>query len=579
LEVGPLTARGLEWANGVLSGDVVSGELARLAVERFYDDLQRAAQHGIATDPFPYEFDPDESERWLEFTTETKHVKDRWAGKPFQPSGYQCFVTSQVYGWRLREDAVDEETGEITPAGTRRFLQAYIEVCRKNGKSTWMAALGLGHLCIDGVVGAEVYTGATTEKQAWEVFGPARRMCVNDPEFCDRYGIEVAAKSLWRPSDGSKFVPIIGNPGHGPSPSCSITDEYHQHKDRKQVEAMETGMGARQQPVAFKITTAGSDLGGPCFEEHQEAEAILRGTLKNDTKFAIIFAADTTLPWDSDIALKQGNPNLGVSVSRRYLVEQRNAASNSPVKQASFKTLHLDQWVGAGVAAFNLLRLQRCVDRKAKLEDFKGAHAYIGADLATRFDIASIGIVLPEPDLIRVFCKHWAPHSAVYGTGEVDPKNPNYRGWADAGWLNVTDGNTIDLDLIENEIARLCEFLSVPSVAYDPYQATQMATHLGQKSITMIEIRPTPMNFSEPMDDLEQAIVDRTLRYDGDPVLTWMFGNTVARTRGNLGDLKMPGKEREEQKIDGVVAILMAWALYLAEKQEGMPPGYELLTV
>lgn len=573
LGVGPHVARGLAWANGVLEGSVPGAcPLAKRAVIRFQKDLARSTRK---RSPWKYEFDAAEAERWLDFLADLRHVKGRWAGKPFEPSGYQCFATANLYGWRLREDEIDPETGEVTPAGTRRFLEALILVPRKNGKSFWFAGLGLAHLCIDGEEGAEVYCGATSEKQAWEVFRPARLMAARDEALRDLYGIEVNAKSLWRMEDGSRFEPVIGNPGDGPSPSCSITDEYHEHKTRTQVDTMETGMGARAQPMALKISTAGSDFGGPCYDEYREGKAILEGATEDETKFVLIFEADPKVAWESDEAIRQANPNLGVSVSRRYLDVRRRKALGSPSLQAAYKTKHLDHWVGARVAAFNMLRLQRCALKTLRVEDYAGERAFGGIDLASRTDVASFGVVIPLDKLLASFCWHWVPEAAVYGD---DVKNPNYRAWAEAGQLIVTPGDTIDFDFIEEQVKQIATLLQLVELGYDPYQATQFATHLASEGIEVVELRPTPLNYSEPMREIDQQILNRTFAYNGDPVLTWMFGNVVARMRGMKGDLIMPDKEREEQKIDGVVALINAVNRWIAHKSKEIPSGWTLST-
>lgn len=562
MRVSPLVGRGFEWANDVLAGKVPSGPLARLAVERFQKDLAR---------DFPYYFDPQEADRWLQFLFRLKHVKGRWSGAYFEPSPYQCFCTMNLYGWRLREDAKDPETGELTPKGSRRFLEAYIEVPRKNGKSTWMAGLGLAHLTIDGESGAEVYCGATTEKQAWEVFRPARLMCVRDPDLCDELGIEINAKSLWRIEDGSRFEPIIGDPGDGPSPSCSITDEYHEHRNRNQVDSMETGMGARVQPMALKITTAGTDFGGPCYDEHREAERILNGAIEDDTKFVIIFAADPEVSWDSDEAMAQANPNLGISVSRRYLDQRRQKARNSPTKQATYKTKHLDHWVGAKAAWMNMLHLQRCLKKSLVLDErYDGRECFVGIDLASKIDIAAMALMFPEGDRVDVFFRYYLPEEAIR-----DERNERYVAWADMGLITETPGEIIDYGYIEEDLKSFCKRFDVGEVAYDPYQATQFSTRMSEEGITMVEVRPTVLSFSEPMKELEARIIDRRFSYN-DEVFTWMVGNVVAKL--DKKDNIYPDKERPEQKIDGVIAALMAMNRLLANQQGGVVTG-RLVTI
>lgn len=266
-----------EYADSVIAGDTPACKHVINACKRFVSDLQRK-------DIYPSE----DGERWCRFLEKLPHVKGKWAAKKekFKLSPWQIFCTINIYGWKIKKN------------DKRRFREAYIEVPRKNGKTFWIAGLGIGHLAIDDEYGAEVYCGATTEKQAWEVFRPAKQICERTPALREKFGIEVNAKVLNVLSNGSRFEPIIGDPGDGASPSCSITDEFHEHKDSDQVDTMETGMGAREQPLSLKITTAGSDVGGPCYEKRDDIIKILDGTVEDDTVFGIIYTLDEGDNWE-----------------------------------------------------------------------------------------------------------------------------------------------------------------------------------------------------------------------------------------------------------------------------------------
>ena len=551
----PLTERGFQWAEDVLKGKIPSCEFVKMAVDRFARDLARKK--------WKYVFDPEESERWLSFLAQLPHVKGGWSRRSelFDPAGFQCFCTANLYGWRNKE------------TGLRRFLEGYIELPRKNGKSFWAAGLGLGHLCIDGEAGAEVYCGATTEKQAWEVFRPARLMCIRTPDLCNEFGIEVNAKSLWILEAGARFEPLIGNPGDGPGPSAAIIDEFHEHKTGDLVDTMETGMGAREQPLLLIITTAGSDFGGPCREKRDDILRVLKQTVKDETVFGIIFTIDDGDAWDTEDALKKANPNFGVSVGRDYLIARMKKARRSATKQNAFKTKHLDLWVGAKTSWMNMLALQRCKRPRLKLEKFKGYRAWLGVDLASRVDIASVAILIPQGESINAFYRHYLPEDAVY----EEVKNDRYKAWAESGQLITTPGNVIDFDIIEEDLKDLASDLEIVEVGFDPYQATQFSVHMIEEGFQMVEVRPTVLNFSEPMKEFEARILKKQFRFNGDPVFTWMMGNVVAHL--DKKDNIYPNKEREENKIDGVVATIMAMNRWMASKDDQMPDDYELTVV
>lgn len=545
--------RAEDWANGVLLGEIPSGKYARLAVERFVRDLERIGSEG-----FPYYLDVDEAERWLEFLAELKHVKGPKAGERFEPSGYQCFIVLNLYGWR-----------ELLPDGSivRRFREAYVEVARKNGKSFFVAGLGLGHLCIDGEFGAEIYCGATSEKQAYEVFRPARDMLLACPELVDRYGVNVHPRSrtLWILENGNRFEPIIGNPGDGASPSFGIVDEFHEHKNSNLIGALQTGMGARAQPLLMIITTAGSDFGGPCKERRNDIVRILEGTVEDDHVFGMIFTIDEGDAWQDEAVLAKANPNLEESVSLRYLLGELAKAKRLPSAQVDYRTKHLNQWVGAKAAWMNMLKLQACGKRGLELDAFRGRRCLVGLDLASRVDLASMALLFPEGETVTAFVKRWLPGAQLDG-------NDRYRAWREVGLVNVTEGDEIDFGAIEDELEQVGRDFELAAIGYDPFQATQFAQRATQKGLPMVEVGQTVKNLSEPMKELEAVIYGRRFVYDaGDECLVWQFGNVVARR--DLKDNVFPNKERPESKIDDIVAILIAFNRLIAEKPRGFWPS------
>jgi len=346
----------LDYANGVVNGDVVAGKFTQLACKRFLDDIERQG-----SDDFPYRWSTRRADEAARFQQALPHTKGQWAarGQSLVYEPWQCFIECNLFGW------VHKETG------LRRFRESYEEVARKNGKSVRLAARALYMFCNDDEYGAEVYSGAGTERQAWEVFRPAREMVRRTDELRDTFDIEVNAKNLVILSNGSRFEPVIGKPGDGASPSFYICDEFHEHTDSDQYETMVTGMGSRQQPLASIITTAGFNLSGPCYAKREDAVKVLESSVKDETLFAIIYCADEDDEWDSETALEKANPNLGVSVSREFLLTQRDKARRSASLQTAYKTKHCCLWVGASVAWMNMLAWQR-QKKPLDINDYKG---------------------------------------------------------------------------------------------------------------------------------------------------------------------------------------------------------------
>ena len=532
------------YVKDVLSGSIPAGKWIKLACERHKNDLAKSK-----TKDWPFKFDAERAIRVCKFVELMPHVKGKWAlgTKPQRMvlGDWQCFVICSIFGW------VHKVTGK------RRFRKVRLYLSRKNGKSSMVAPMGLYMLAADGEAGSEVYSGATTEKQAWEVFGPARQMALKTPELISAFGIDVNAKSLTRLADMSKFEPLIGKPGDGSSPHCAIIDEYHEHQTDEALATMETGMGAREQPLSLVISTAGDNIAGPCRDDWLECQKVLERVLDDDRLFAAIWSADAEDDWTSDLALRKANPNYDVSISGEFLLAQQRDAINNPRKQGHFKTKHLNLWVQARDAFINMQRWAGCEDTSLKLADFAGQECWIGLDLASKVDMAALEILLKHGDGYVRFGKYYLPEETVNL-----PENQHYRAWHSQNLLTVTDGNIIDFNVIYDDILEICSQFTVNDVAYDPYQATMLVTQLQSENIPVVEYRATVQNFSEPMKQVEALIRDRKLKHNGDPIMSWMMSNVVAKV--DAKDNVYPRKERAENKIDGFVALCSAMGRVMA---------------
>jgi len=541
------TDRAKKYANGVIKGKVPACLYVKQACRRFLDDLKRKDIYLDTGKPGAW----GDAERWCRFLEKLPHVKGEWAkrGEKMTLEDWQVFIIVNTYGWKVKKTKL------------RRFRKALIFVPRKNGKSFLAAGLGLGHLCIDNEYGAEILCGAGSQDQAFKVFGPARQMCQNSPEMRKHFGLEVNAKSLSILETGSKFEPVIGKPGDGGNPSCAIVDEYHEHADSDQVDTFETGMGAREQPMMLIITTAGEDTGGPCYAEYDDLIKLLNGSTEDDSVFGIIFTVDEDDEWDTIEAQQKANPNYGVSIKPAYLEAQLRQARRSAYKQSAYKTKYLNLWVGAMNSWMNILAYQACRKTDLKMEMFKGKRCFAGLDLASKRDIASLAIVFPPNDITprwSFFCKHYLPEERVE---DVD----RYLAWHKDEWLTATPGNITDFEYIRDDLKALKSDYHVIEVPYDPFQATQFASELLTEGFPMIEYGATVKNFSEPMKELEAIVLEKKGQFTMDPVLLWMFGNVVAKV--DKKDNIYPNKAREDNKIDGVVAIIMALARALVTRQ------------
>ncbi len=532
-----------KYARDVVAGKIDVCKYVRQACQRHLDDLEASKTKG-----FKWKFDKTQAERVCLFVQQLPHTKGKWGRLKLclKLEPWQQFIFCCVFGW------VSKKTG------LRRFTEVYCEIPRKNGKSVIAAGVALYMLCADGEFGAEVYCGATTEKQAWEVFRPAQLMVQRTEELAEDAGIEVRARSLYCPDDGSRLEPIIGDPGDGSSPNCALVDEYHEHDSDALYETMLTGMGAREQPLMFTITTSGNNIAGPCYEKRRQVIAMLDQRPANDELFGIIYTLDEKDDWRDLAALKKANPNFGVSVNADYLERQLANATRYPSRQNAFKTKHCNLWVHAKNAWLNLLHWDRAKVEGLAVADYFGKRCYLGVDLASKCDIACVALVHREKDsrgrdIWTFFVRHYLPEGAVESDEGVN--QDAYERWLNEGRLLTTEGEELDFDVIREEIREIAGQHQIVEIAYDKWRATQLSHQLQKDGAQVVEVGGGIQTMNIAMREFEAALLSGRIRHDGDPILAWMAGNVVAHEfKGCL----MPTKESKGNKIDGMVAILMA---------------------
>lgn len=533
-----------QYAMDVLDGTRPANIYERLAVERESRDLERAG-----TVNFPYIFDIEKALKVIRFVETFNHVKGKWSKAKGVESlislaGWQKWITAQVYGW------VHKDTGR------RRYRTAFTLVSRKNGKSTWVAPIGLYMLAADGEAAAEIYCGATTQKQANEVFSPAKKMASRQTAYRRKFGVELYAQQIERTSDGGKFERLIGDPGDGGSPSCYLCDEYHEHPDDRQRDTMITGMGAREQPLEWIISTAGANWFGPCGTFQKECQEILEGSRTDETVFAMIYTIDKDDDWKSKEALIKANPNYGVSVEEEFLLSMQRKATESARKQNAFKTKHLNQWVGAKESWLNMELWNAAADIDLSLEDFESEEYAVGVDLSESDDLTS-DVKCFDGSVDGVTHYYFFPRTYVTEAkaNEIDI----YRDWIDSGDLQQCDGSSIDYDDVERGIINDAETYFAKGLFYDPAGAAPIAQRVHNASqIEPIKVAQSYSNFTSAMREFENLLNQGRIHHTGCPVLTWCLSNVIAKTTQD-GKYFRPVKEHPANKIDTAVAALLAF--------------------
>lgn len=559
--------RANQYIADVLTGKVPACKWVKAACERQRQDLKRKK--------WKYRFDKNKANQVCDFIECLHHIKGKWAraGKEIRLEPWQCFILTTVFGW-------------VDARGLRRFRIAYTEVARKNAKSTIAAGLLLFLLAADQEMGAEVYSAATTREQAKIVFLDAQRMARKSSELSRELGISIHAHAIAVHDTDSRAQSLSADAQtlDGLNVHGAVIDELHAHSTRAVWDVIETATGSREQPLILAITTAGFDRSSICFEQRSYVEQILNTVLESagglgypikgathqdETYFGIIYTLDEDDDWQNEEVWIKANPNLGVSVFADDLRNMARKAAQMPSAVSNFLTKRMNVWVGAETAWMNMLAWTRRALPEFSVEDFRGRPAILGLDLAARLDIAAVvGVILMPEDKIVTFGKFYCPEDRV-----EDSDNSQYRGWAAQGHLLDTAGSEIDFSRIMEDIHEVSQVLDVRMLAFDSWQATMLIQQLQRAGVgaEMIEVPMNVKSLSQPMKDLEAAVVSGRLQHDGNPVMSWMMSNVKARV--DHQDNLFPVKSTEGAKIDGPVALLTA--MHCLERMQGRISVYE----
>lgn len=543
-------AKARKYEEDVLSGQIPACTYVKQAIRRQREDLKRWS----GKDSLFY-FDQAEGNRVCKFIELLPHTKGALRGQKIKLEPWQCWILTTIFGWRRRSD------------NRRRFGRVYIEVPRGNGKSSLSSGVALYCLLADREPGAEVYSFATTRDQAGIVFGDAKQMAMMCEPLRKKFGLEVLAKALFVPGTNSTFQAksAEGSTLDGLNTHFACIDELHAHKTRAVYDVVETSIGKRLNPILWVITTAGFDTAGICYEVRTMVREVLARTVEDETQFGIIYTIDEGDDWKTEAALIKANPNWGVSVMPKMVLPLQLKAITLASAANNFKTKHLDVWCQAGAAWMDMTAWHKG-ECSIDLDDFEGRPCVIGLDLGAKNDLtAKVYVFKTEGDdgrpRYQVFSRLYLPQTAI-DKGTVS----QYSGWADTGVIQVTGGAMTDLTRIEEELREDLSRFDVQAIAYDPWQATQLANDLSEDGAPMVEYRNTVQNVSEPMKWLEALVQDGRLDHDGNPCMTWMMGNVVAKV--DAKDNIFPRKERYESKIDGPVALIYALAMYLSDRED-----------
>jgi phage terminase large subunit-like protein len=541
------------YCHGVLDGSVPASVMIQLAVQRHIRDLETGSQRGL-------HFDRQAAEYAVKYFGFLKHSKGEWAGKTFEPAAWQQFVLWSLFGWKRAD-------------GLRRFRTAFVEVPRKNGKSTLIAGIGLYLLTADGEPGAEVYSAATKREQAKITWSEAVRMVAASPVLSNMVQHWRASDTLAVEATASKFVPLgaDANTMDGLNIHGALIDELHAHSTSAVVDVLDTATGARRQPLICEITTAGYDRGSVCYQHYLYSRQVLQRTIEDDRWFAYIAELDEGDDWSDEANWAKANPNLGVSVRLDDLRAKADKARNMPAALNGFLRLHLDVWTQQSDRWIDLDLWDGNFAGCVREEDLVGRAGYGGLDLSAVSDLTAWVVVFPhESGRLDVWCRFWCPEARLVAV--ENRYREQYQAWARAGLLTATPGNAIDYQYIRAQILEDASRLRIIDLNVDRlFQGYQLAMELADEGLTVIGMGQGFLSMAAPMKTFERLLLDRRLNHGGHAILRWMAGN-VAVKQDPAGNLK-PDKAESQGKIDGIVALVMALDRW--ERNENGPSVYE----
>lgn len=489
----------------------------------------------------------DRADKVLRFVGHLKHSKAPWAGLPFEPMRFQVDFIRDLYG-------------TLNPDGTRQYRQALLYLPRKNGKSFAAAALALYHLVADGKQGAEVYLAAGSREQASIVFNQARDFVRGNKTLNKRLRVIEYSKRIIDDQTSSVLRALSADAGlqHGLNPTCVICDELHVwegKRGRGLSEAIITSFGGREEPLLLCISTAGYDRTSLFWELYSYAKMIEEDPERDPTFLPCLYEAGPGDDWLDPEVWAKANPALGEFRSLEDMEALATKAKESASLENSFRRLYLNQWTSSEVAWIPADKWAACGGLIVP-EKLKGRECYGGLDLSATTDLASFVLVFPDdadPPSYDILPFFWLPEARVTAERRdvVD-----YHAWAREGYLTLMPGEVLDQRVIKADIQRLADTYRIKEIAFDRWNAFQLAVELEEEGATMVSTGMGYVSMSMPTKTLEELVLSKRLDHGSHPVLAWNIANVVLETDA-AGNIK-PSKARSKDRIDGAVALILA---------------------
>ena len=502
-------------------------------------------------------YDKAKADRAVKFIENLCHTKGKWAGKRF---------------WLLpwQEQLIRDIFGIVKPDGYRQLRTAFVEICKKVGKSELAAAVALYLLYADNEPSAEVYGAAADRQQASIVFDVAKQMVEMSPALLKRSKLMTATKRIVNYGNSGYYQVLSAEVGgkHGFSVSGLVFDEIHTQPNRQLYDVLTKGSSdARQNPLHFIITTAGTDRHSIAYELHTKAVDILEGRRVDPTFYPVVYGLKDDEDWEDEANWYKVNPSLGYTVDVERLRDAYREAKQNPADEITFKWLRCNMWVSSTVAWIPdaiYMRGNEPID----MASLEGRDCYAGLDLSSTGDITALVLIFPPRDEDEKFVLlpyFWIPEETI--PRRVKANSVPYDIWEKQGYIMSTEGNVIHYDFIEKFIMDLSEKYHILEIAVDRWNATHVIQNLEDNGLTMVPFGQGFASMSAPTKEFYRLLMEGKIIHGGHPVMRWMAGNVVVDT-DPAGNIKVT-KAKSKEKIDGIVAAIMALDRAVRHESEG----------
>lgn len=543
-----------QYAKSVQNGKLVTGQLIKEAVKRFYTWIEDAEKDGFT-------LDHESGMRAISFfPTFLNHTKGKMQGKPFVLAPFQAFTMYNIFGWK-------------DVKGNRRINTVYDKRAKKNGKSAEMAGLGLYCMSFDMEMEAEIYIGATKEDQAKICWEQAASF-INSPvanKALAQMGFYTMQRIVGFHPTKSKMRPLGGDSKtqDGINAHIAIIDEYHAHKDDGVKENLESSSVQRRQPITYHVTTAGTNIASVCKNYEDSVIEVLKGRKIDHHLWIMIHDLDEDDDWEDEKNWVKANPLLGNGLDIDNLQKEFIKAKNQPSKIPNFKTKHLNMWVDAPqIWIPNEIWKRNKVDI-LPLGNFSKFGSYAALDLSTTTDITAF-VAVSEPDenderFIRPF--FFCPEDTIERRSKED--RVPYRYWRDAGFLIATPGEVVDYAIVEDVIQQQFPKLNIIRLEVDRWNATSVVTNLMEAGVEVAYFNQSIANMSFPTKTFEKLVFEGKLKHDGNPILEWMLSGCVVIADANENiKIHKGNSNKHGKRVDGIIATIMALGGSMSPKEE-----------